>query len=62
MSGHMTDSARYVSLACAEAGERVFQFTTILISLITKDYETESIEKTYDSRRVPKAAGRGGAW
>ena len=24
--------------------------------------ETESIEKMYDSRRVPKAAGRGGAW
>jgi hypothetical protein len=24
--------------------------------------ENESIEKSYDSRRVPKAAGRGGAW
>ena len=27
-----------------------------------KKDETESIEKSYDSRRVPKAAGRGGAW
>ena len=35
--------------------EEVFQFTTILISLITKDYEAESIEKTYDSCRGPKA-------
>ena len=26
-----------------------------------KKDETESIEKSYDSRRVPKAAGRGGA-
>jgi hypothetical protein len=36
-----------------------FQFT-LLINKRQKD-EKESIEKTYDSRRVPKAAGRGGA-
>ena len=39
-----------------------FQFTTILKVKLQKDDETESIEKTYDSRRVPKAVGRGGAW
>lgn len=40
----------------------IFQFTTILSKFKNKNYETESIEKSYDSRRMPKAVGRGGAW
>ena len=58
------NSARYVSVACMDARKRrsISVHNNINKFNYNQNDETESIEKMYDSRRVPKAAGRGGAW